>query len=195
MRKLKKSKGNLIIQATCIAMFCIMYIACIYVFTKYKISAESEIVSDCLLSSDLAAFSTKNLDLNLLSEDPGKKIIIIKDPNMAFETFLRHLKFNFSLDNNYVPINSVSFIKSQINIEKFIIYNVNGNDITVYDYDTTTGNFVSSFHPGSKGIMTTPKGSIIEATTVHSQINFTINNLFGYTNVVHPSEDADVLKR
>lgn len=191
---LKKKKGNLVIQVSAIFLFYILFIVCMFAFTKYKISAESEIVGDALVSSNLAALTTKNLDIDLLSQDPSKDIIIVKDPYEAFKTFERHLKYNLGLDDKLMPINSISSMKGKVDIKKFIIYNVKGNDITAYELNPTTLGFSVINYPNGKGNVYTPKGNLVEASTIHSQIGFTLSTIFNNSMYVEFSEDADILK-
>lgn len=191
---MKKKKGNLIIQVSAIFLFYILFIVCMFAFTKYRISAESEIVSDALVSSNLAALTIKNLDIDLLSQDPSKDIVILKDPNEVLKTFQRHLKYNLGLDENYAPKNSISSIKGKVDIKRFSIYNVQGNDVTVYELNPTILNFSVKNYPNGKGNIYTPKGTKVEASTIHSQIGFTLETIFKDSMHVEFSEDIDILK-
>lgn len=191
---MKKKKGNLIIQVSAISLFYILFIVCMFAFTKYRISAESEIVSDALVSSNLAALTTKNLDIDLLSQDPNKNIIIVKDPNEALKTFEMHLKYNLGLDDDYVAKNSISSMKGKVDIKRFIIYNVQGSDATAYELNPTTLNFSVINYPNGKGNVYTPKGTKVEASTIHSQIGFTLETIFNDSMYVEFSEDTDILK-
>jgi len=191
---LKKKKGNLIMQVSAIFLFYILFIVCLFAFTKYKISAESEIVSDALVSSNLAALTTKNLDIDLLSQDPNKNIVIVKNPNEVLNTFKRHLKYNLGLDDNFIPKNSISSIKGKVDIKKLTIYNVQGNDVTVYELNSIAQSFTVTNYTNGKGNIYTPKGTKVEASTVHSQIGFTLETIFKDSMYVEFSEDTDILK-
>ncbi len=191
---MKKKKGNLIIQVSAIFLFYILFIVCMFAFTKYKISAESEIVGDSLVSSNLAALTIKNLDIDLLSQDPNTDIVIVKDPNEALKTFQRHLKYNLGLDDEFVPINSISSIKGKVEIKRFIIYNVQGSDITIYELNPVTLSFTVIKYPNGKGNVYTPKGTKVEESTIHSQIGFTLETIFKDSMYVEFSEDTDILK-
>lgn len=191
---MKKKKGNLIIQVSAISLFYILFIVCMFAFTKYKISAESEIVGDALVSSNLAVLTTKNLDIDLLSQDPSKDIVIVKDSNEALKTFQRHLKYNLGLDEDYLPKNSISSMKGKVDIKRFIIYNVQGSNVTVYELNPATLNFTVTNYPNGKGNIYTPKGTKVEASTIHSQIGFTLETIFNNCIYVEFSEDTDILK-
>lgn len=191
---MKKKKGNLIIQVSTIFLFYILFIVCMFAFTKYKISAESEIVGDALVLSNLAALTIKNLDIDLLSQDPSKDIVILKDSNEALKTFQRHLKYNLGLDENYAPKNSISSIKGKVDIKRFTIYNVQGNDVAVYELNPTILNSSVKNYPNGKGNIYTPKGTKVEASTIHSQIGFTLETIFKDSMYVEFSEDTDILK-
>lgn len=189
---MKKKRGFLIIELiSMMIMFC-LYAACMYAFNLYKLNAESEIVSDSMISSNLAAF--KDIDKKILGADPTFSTIVIEDPNIALQTYKRHLKYNLSLDNDFKPINSISFIKGRVDITKFIVYNVAGNDIIVHELNTETGNFLSKTVTNGKNVVMTPKGFLVSATTIHSEIGFDTEIMFGHNSYARKSEDTDITK-
>lgn len=194
---LKKKKGDLILPVFAIFTFMLLFILFMFVFTKYKLTCQGEISSNALNSSNLAAFSKKNIDVDLLSESPSKKLILIKDPNTALQTWEGHLKYNFSLDNNFEPKYKSNFIKSKVDIREFVVYNVNPitNNITTYELNTGTYGFKITNYPNGKGNITTPKGNKVNITTIHSKIGFTIETMLNNTKYVEISEDNGTYKK
>lgn len=194
---LGKKKGNFSIIVAALFTLLLLYILFMFEFTKYRIACEGELVHNELVSSNLAAFSTKNLDLDLLSQSPSKKLITIKDPFAALSTWESHLKYNFNLDDDYNPKYKISFIQSKVDIKEFILYNVNTetNNVTEYDLNTNTGLFSITEHINGKGNIKTPKGNVINVTTIHSTVGFTIDTMLKHTKYIDISEDTFVYKK
>lgn len=196
-KKLGKKKGNFQIAVAALFTFLLLFILFNFEFTKYKIACEGELTHTQLVSTNLAAFSTKNLDLDLLSQSPGKKLIMVKNPIAALKTWEDHLKYNFGLNESYEPKYSTSFIKSKVDVKEFILYNVNvvTNNVTEYDLNTDTGLFKVMEHVNGKGNIKTPKGNIVNVTTIHSTVGFTIDTMLNKTKYVEISEDTGVYKK
>lgn len=187
---MKKKKGSLISFSTGMFAIILSILIVLFAFTLYSINAQSEIVKDCLTSTNLAVF--KELDLKVLGED--EKTIIISKPFEALNTYKKHLKNNLQLDNNYKSKNQISFIKDKVKIVKFKIYNVKNNDVEIYDVNPDTGSYTLNKIVGGKGKIKTERGNIVNETTVHSQISFNIDTMFGKEQNVTPSEDSDITK-
>ena len=197
MKKLKKKNGSGLLPIFIIFTFILLFILLDFELTKYTLVSEGETCSDKLISANLASLNSPNINLDLLSESPSKKIIMIKDPNLALETWEKHLKYNFGLDDNYEPESKTSFIKSKVDIKRFIIYNVNiqTNDVTVYTLNPSTHQFDVEDHPNGKGNLKTDKGNTIQVTSLDTDIGFTINMMFGHTKYVEVSEDSFAYKK
>lgn len=197
-KKLGKKKGNFSIAVAALFTFLLLYILFMFEITKYKLACEGELVHNQLTSSNLAGFSTKNVDMDLLSQSPSKKLILIKDPLAVLTTWEGHLKYNFNLDDNYNPKSKTSFMQSKVDIKEFIIYNVNTetNNVTEYDLNTDTGLFTVSEHMNGKGNLKTPKGNVVKVTTIHSTVGFTIDTMFkSNKKYVQISEDSGAYKK
>lgn len=194
INRLRKKKGNVFFPIFAILTFFLLYILFMFIFSKYKMISEGEIAHDSLVASNLAALSSKNIDLDLLGQDPSKKIVEIKDPYEALNTFEKHLKYNFELNNYYEP-ESKKFIKSKVTIEEFIVYNVNAytGDLTEYELNTDTMSFSQISYSKGKGNLKTPKGNIINVTTIHSKIKFNIETMLNNIQSISISEDTGTL--
>lgn len=193
IRKLKKKKGGFVSGIFGILTLFLLFILFNFIVSKEAIVSESETVHDSLVASNLAALGSKNLDLDLLAQYPD--IVEIKDPDAALVTFENFIKSNLKLDDNYNPIGR-SFIKSKVSIKEFIIYNVNAEtgDVVIYTLNTETMAFSKEDHPNGKGNLKTPKGNVVNKTTIHSTIDFNINVIFGLNKNVQVSEDNGTLK-
>lgn len=194
INRLRKKRGHIFFPIFAILTFFLLYILFMFIFSKYKMISEGEIVHDSLVASNLAALSSKNIDLDLLGQDPNKKVVEIKDPYGAFNTFEKHLKYNFDLNNYYEPENK-NFIKSKVTIEEFIVYNVNAytGDVTEYKLNKDTMSFSQINYSKGKGNLKTPKGNVINVTTIHSKIKFNIETMLNNIQSVSVSEDTGTL--
>lgn len=191
----RKNKGsNLIIPLFSTFIIILLFVICYFATDLYILNSESEIVSDCQTASNLAVFTKKNWDIDLLSQNPGTNDICMKDPAAAFDTFKRHLKYNFSLNDDFSPKSDTNFIKGHVVIKKFILYNVRGNDIYEYDFNSSDGTFTTQCITNGKNVLKTPKGTLIETTTVHSEIEFSIYSSFNNLKTVDYSIDDDIIK-
>lgn len=168
----------------CIAVVIILYF---YVYQLYVTNSEIEKSSDALVTANLAVY--KDINIETLADDPQN--IIITDNNMAFSTFKKHLRNNLNLDSNEIPMRN-SYIKSKVKVERFTIYNVLGDDVTIFNYIPGGNNFQMEMHSGEKGLIRTPKGTVVFNTTVHSSISFDISILNEKRNITL-SEDTDII--
>lgn len=187
---MKKKKGEFMVHSTGFFVITVSFILLMYGFSLYSINAQHDIVSNGITASNLAVF--KDLDLEKLGEDTNT--LIIGNPKSALETYKKHLKYNLQLDNNFKPINNVSFIKSNVNISKFIIYNVVNNDVYIYTMNSSTGIYSTEVKINGKGVVKTPRDNLVTDTTVHSEIKFDINPMFNKNHTVNISEDSDITK-
>lgn len=185
--RLKKKNGNFNIMATAVFFAVILIILMLYGIQKNKVFLLGETARDCLTSSCLASLTIKSLDLKELGTTDN---LIVKDPEKVFNKYKQHIMFNFNLDNNLKPKGS-SYIKSKLNMESLILYNVKKNEkkIEIYKFDES-GNYIIS--SGIKGNVKTPKGTIVENTTVHGAVGFKIN-AFKTDQYVSLSEDVDIV--
>lgn len=193
---LKKQKGSFILQISAFYIVIFLVVFSLAAFTRYRLNGYGQISVNALNSANLSIFSSKIINLDILSQSPSKKVIIIKDPQAALQTWEDRLKFNLNLDNNYMPKYSSSFILSKVDINQFILYNVNDftKDVTVYTLNPTTGEFDVTDYPNSEGELKTPNGNVVNITTLHTDIGFTINVIGGQNKYVHISRDNGAYK-
>ena len=76
-------------------------------------------------------------------------------------------------------------------IINYTVYNVDGNQVTVYQYDEN--GFMTSW-TGELGNISAPNGILIESTSIYSEIAFTVRGLFGIEMQAYKGNLADIAK-
>ena len=191
MKKHKKEKGHFILQISVLYVLIFIFILSMCVFTKYKLTSYGVVAKNALIATNLSVFSPPNLEINIPSENPDSNIIILKNPDVVLQTWEKNLKYNFSLDDNFNPKYGTSYIKSKMDISELIIYNVNveTGDVTAYTLNPSTLTFTSTYYPGGKGNIKTPKGNTVNTTCIYSKVGFTINVISSRNQYVQVSQD------
>jgi hypothetical protein len=93
-----------------------------------------------------------------------------------------------------MPVAPGSFIKSQVEITTFILYNMTGADVEILSFDPRTGTYETTRVTGGKGTVQTPRNNPVMETTVHTKIRFAISEFFGHDFIITRSEDTGVTK-
>lgn len=176
-----------------VIFFLVMFVVIAESFTMFRASlmTQSNIVSDCMVSANLAALDYRNLDLDIIAKDPNTDTVVIKDYNKALDTYLTKIKYNLNLDSNFQPVGE-SFLKSKVNLKEFIIYNVRGNNIDVVTYSPVTRTFTTTTVLDGKNVFINKKGSVVQFTSVYSSLEFDVEYIMGRTGTVNPSEVNDI---
>lgn len=184
----KKNKGDAAITVLSLFMLILITLALMFaVFYRILINRIQSVQDDVTLSN-LAVY--KNIDLNALGQDGTLKI---SDPNAAFETFKKHLKNNMKLDDNLNGLNG-SAADGQVTIDEFTIYNVKGTTVDILMYSSNTHMFTESTADKSLNPVKTSNNSIVKNTSVHAEIKFNTNILFGQKKETTVSVDTDIVK-
>ena len=188
---MRKKRGSLLVESTVVFSLVLMMLLIIYLTSLGQIKAESEMVSDDLVSSELAAF--KNIDKANLGASANLNEIVISEPEEAFQTFKKHLKLNLNIDDSFYPRNKFNFIKSKVDILVFKIYNVRDNkDVEIYSYEN--GHFTKEKKANGRNVEITPKGNKVENTTIYAKIGYKINPIFKEKKYVISEEEVDITK-
>ena len=195
---MNKKEGSSLVEFTVIFTILFILILIVYAMRLSCIKSEAEMTHDDLLSSELAAY--KEIDLDKLGRSDDLKLIVFSDYNAAYNTFKEYLHYNLNLDENLNPKDKkFNFIKSRVNIEQFIIYNMEGNDIhrIILQENNSGGvNIVSDdLIKDGKDKTKTPCGKIVESTTLYAKIGFDIERIFGQTQHVSIDEQTDIIKQ
>jgi len=184
----KKNKGDASIAVLSLFMLILITLALMFaVFYRILINRIQSVQDDVTLSN-LAVY--KNIDLDALGQDD---ILKIRDPNAAFETFKKHLKNNMKLDDNLNGLNG-SAADGQVTIDEFTIYNVKGNTVDILMYSADTHMFTESTADKGLNEVKTSNNSIVKNTSIHAEIKFNTDILFGQKKETTVSVDTDIVK-
>lgn len=164
----KKEKG--IMSEYTIGMLFVLFgiLLAIFIVKNEQISNTKRFARDGL---DAACLSSALVDLNVYGTSNA---IVCNNVRNSYSKFISGLKTNFELNNE---LNSThDKIKGAVKVEKYILYNVKGNDVEVNEVDSI-GNITTNIVSNGKGVTRTPKGELVESTTVYGEISFEINGI------------------
>lgn len=181
MNRLNKESGNLFNLVVPLGSIILLFVLILYVVTEKNIYSERDYVENGLAAATLSGAVA---DLNLYG---STGIIKIKDANKAYEDFVKSLKNNLNLDNNLYPIGK-SLIISDVKIDSYIIYNVSNNDVE--EINITNGVMTTIEHTSEKGKLKSPRGDIINNSSIYSKISFTIG---GFMNINYDKASKECL--
>lgn len=145
-----------------LGLFLLQFIAVIVIFELQLIRyrALAEYLEDALAAGGLASAL---IDVERYGED---NILEISDPYTAYEIYKSSLSDN------------IGSVVEAVEIEEYLIYNVEEGEIEVIRVDDTG---ITDRYSGSLGIVTAPNGQIIQTTGVYSEISFPVEGIFGIT--------------
>ncbi len=140
-------------------------------------------MEDALAASNLASAL---IDL----EEYGKSHKVrISDPEEAYEVFLRAIRDNLQLDEEWECANK-ALISGPVKIADYIIYNVDQEQVYA-DRVGSGGNVVETWS-GKKGEINAPNGVPVECTGVYSEIEFPVEGFLGVTVLAHKGKLVDI---
>jgi uncharacterized protein YpmB len=187
---MEKKQGSIVVEATIFFLIISLFIFLFYITGLQQAKAEREMVSDDIISSELATF--KDIDTIKLGQSQNLDLLVITDDDKAFESFKRYLQINLNLDDSFQPTDA-NFIKSKVNIDDFYIYNVYDTYIEVCHLNSS-GSFDKKSIAKNTGAVRTPKDTEVTATTIYCKISFEIEGLFSSKVKVSTSEQVDITK-
>ncbi len=148
--------------------FLIVIILCLSFTLKSKmISLTKNNLDDGLSLSTLAAVIID------LEEYASNGNVILKED--SYDIFIETLKTNLKLDVNLDSINPIYY--KSVNVKKFIIYNVVGNDVIRVTYDN--GACKKEFFQNEKENLLAENGEIINVTSIYTEIEVEIEGFMG----------------
>ena len=115
--------------------------------------------------------------------------VLIGDPVQAYDRYCSAIKENLGLDDRYEAANQ-KLISGQVRILNYTIYNVTGGRVLVWERNAD-GQIQE--WKGNLGEVRTPKGQIIEATSVYSEISYPVEGFLGITVTAEKSKLVDVV--
>lgn len=114
--------------------------------------------------------------------------ILIARPEEAFLIYQRAVRGNLNLNESWEG-QAGSLVQGPVSIVRYIVYNVRGGEVTVYDFDE--GGHMEQWQD-SLGNVTAPNGISVESTSVYSEIAFETEGLLGVTVRAHKGNLADI---
>lgn len=118
-------------------------------------------VNGALVAANLAA---ELVDLDRYAND---RTIMIKDPDKSYEIFEKTLKSNIGLGK---------IIDNQVNIENFIIYDVEGNNVKVIKIKP---NYSENIIYNGLNNTKTPSGVKINSTSIYTKVSYKVRSFIG----------------
>jgi hypothetical protein len=184
---MKKKDGSIVVEVTVVFMILMIMIYIVYCVSLGQVKTESEMVNDDIATSELAAF--KDIDKEVLGASTNLNHIVITDYSQTFDTFKSYLVENLNLNNDLTPISQSNFLKNKVQISDFRIYNMYDDHIELITYNN--GSFTkSNIDKGAK----TPKGNVVDSTTLYVKIEFDINYVLNKVKHVSVEEEANIEK-
>lgn len=130
--------------------------------------ASSTYIEDALASSNLASAV---MDLDIYGRTGTLQV---RDPAGAYALYRRALRDNLRLDEGWVCVNG-SIISGKVTVYQYILYLTDGEDVTEYRFSGT--GMEKEEHPGGKGRVTAPDGTVILTASVYSRIGFPVDSM------------------
>ncbi len=152
-------------------LFMILFLA---IVLCANLQVESFQASSLYLEDALAASNLASAVIDL-KEYGISNVVKIADPLAAYQLYCDAVKGNLGLDDQWEGSNQ-ALISGPVTVEIYIIYNVQGNKVTVHEVDSTGGLYSWQ---GLKGAVTAPDGQVVEYTGVYSEISFMVKGSFG----------------
>lgn len=152
-------------------MFLVLFLA---IVLCANLQMESFQASSSYLEDALAAANLASAVIDL--EEYGiSHTLKITDPLGAYRLYCQAVKGNLGLNDQWEGSNQ-ALISGIVTVETYIIYNVQRNNVTVHEVDST-GRLYS--WQGLRGAVTAPNGQVVEYTGVYSEISFPVKGSFG----------------
>lgn len=180
--QLEKRAGNI---EWAVGLFFLLFLV-ILVCAEIQISAfqaTSLYLEDALAASNLASAVID------IGEYGISHTVRISNPLEAYEQYVRAVKENLQLDENWECSNR-KLILGQVAVEKYIVYNVEGNVVSISQV-ANDGRVFSE--QGVLGSVSTPDGTLIEQTGIYSEISFPVEVFWGSVVQAHKGKLVDIV--
>lgn len=141
-------------------------------------------MEDALAASNLASAVVD------IEEYGMTHVIQIAGPREAYGIYREALKTNLQLDDNWEGTNK-ELISGKVEVLQYIIYNVNGGDITIYQFGESGSSTYQEM--GGLGRVRTPDGILIESTSIYSRIGFPVEGILGINVYAEKEKSVDVV--
>lgn len=166
-------------------LFLILFLA---VVLCANLQVESFRASALYLEDALAASNLASAVIDL--EEYGiSHTVKIADPLAAYGLYCDAVKGNLQLNEQWECGNQ-ALIAGPVTVETYIVYNVQGDTVTVHTVDNA-----GQVHTwqGVKGAVAAPNHVEVEHTSVYSEISFSVKGIFGMEVKAHKGKLVDVV--
>lgn len=170
-KKTKKDTGT-IFNPVLYLMILFLTVQLMLMFVSYRrMSWLSETITDGMTDALLGAAVLEEEELYAYGRSDELQILYPKEKYDIFKDLLRQ---ELGLTNAMTAVRgSVPVVDGNVQIEDFVVYSVNGSDVTVYDFDET-GAYVTTIHPGQKDVLTAPNGMSVRESSLFAKIRFQV---------------------
>lgn len=182
LRKISRRKGSI---EWVTGLFFLLFLA-ILLCAQMQIAiyqSSSLYLEDALAASNLASAV---IDL----EEYGiSHTVRIAEPADAYAAYVRAVKKNLNLDENWECANS-SLISGKVTVADYIVYNV--EEDAVHIFRVSENGRIHTWE-GVPGHVTAPNGVTVTATGVYSELSFPVEGLFGVTVQARKGKLVDIV--
>lgn len=166
-------------------MIVLLLVVVMFGFRTTEYVLTSAYVEDALAASNLASAV---IDL----EEYGRThTILVKDPQSAFLLYKEALCYNLQLDE-YLNTTNREVIAGKVSILDYIIYNVSGENISIYSLDEE--GVLRGMWTCKPGEAITPDGVLVESTTIYSRVAFSVKSLGERTYEATKEKSIDIVR-
>jgi len=167
-------------------LFSLLFLA---VFLRVLLQLEAFQASSLYLEDALAASNLASAVVDVKEYGYSHKILL-KDPEEAYERYKWAVKGNLNLSDSWEG-QSGSVVQGPVRIMNYTVYNVSGDEVTVYHYDE---NGLMTSWVEILGSSAAPNGVVIESTSVYSEIAFVVKGFLGVEVQAYKGNLADIAK-
>ena len=170
-KKAKKDPGT-IFNPVLYLMILFLTVQLMLMFVSYRrMSWLSETITDGMTDALLGAAVLEEEELYAYGRSDELQILY---PKRKYDIFKDLFRQELGLTNALTAVKgSVPVVDGNIQIEDFVVYSVNGIDVTVYDFDET-GAYVTAIYAGQKDILTAPNGITVRESSLFAKIRFRV---------------------
>ena len=177
-----KCKGG-IEYLSAIMLISLAGIVLMYIISYKEIKQYQYSVKDNLDSACLAAACA---DLSVYENEARVEINYQNAKDIFFDTLMQNMKLE---DDFTVPEGE---IYDKITVHRFIVYNISGDMIEMYDYKDGSNYSYSSGVINATPLM--PNGERIDNCTVYADIGMEVHSFAGINKYVHVISSADIVE-
>lgn len=180
--KIKRREGK--VQWTA-GLFFLLFLA---ILLCVQLQLEGYRMTSLYLEDALAASNLASAVIDIQEYGISRTIWIAK-PMAAYGLYVRALKDNLSLDENWECSNR-SLISGPVTVEDYTVYNVKENQVTICHVEMDGWCWEET---GQIGEVYSPDGNLVESTGVYSEISFPVEGFLGVTVMAHKGKLADIV--